>query len=92
MTFYATGEGLTDGPNVAGIPAQAPYPHPLLPIVVDHRRRECRDPVRRQRARHDRRDCKSTPVVPGGFVAPGEAAVELTLGTAKAPPITIWLK
>ena len=31
-------------------------------------------------------------IVPGGFVAPGEAAVELTLGTAKAPPITIWLK
>src|ERR1017187_7480835 len=32
MTFYATGEGLTDGPNVAGVPAQAPYPHPLLAI------------------------------------------------------------
>ena len=34
MTFYATGEGLTDGPNVAGKPAQAPYPHPLLPISL----------------------------------------------------------
>ena len=24
MTFYATGEGLTDGANVSGKPAQAP--------------------------------------------------------------------
>jgi uncharacterized protein (TIGR03437 family) len=30
--------------------------------------------------------------VPGGFVAPGETAVALTVGTAKAPPIAIWLK
>ena len=30
--------------------------------------------------------------IPGGFVAPGEAAAALTVGTATAPPITIWLK
>ena len=34
MTFYATGEGLTDGANVPGKPAQAPYPHPLLPVAL----------------------------------------------------------
>src|ERR1017187_2995489 len=34
MTFYGTGEGLTDGANIAGTPAQAPYPHPLLPIAL----------------------------------------------------------
>jgi uncharacterized protein (TIGR03437 family) len=30
ITFYATGEGLTDGPNVAGQAAEAPYPRPRL--------------------------------------------------------------
>jgi trimeric autotransporter adhesin len=32
ITLYGTGEGLTDGPNVAGQAAQAPYPHPKLPV------------------------------------------------------------
>ena len=34
MTFYATGEGLTDSGNVTGAAAQAPYPHPLASISL----------------------------------------------------------
>ena len=34
VTFYATGEGLSDGPNVSGQSAQAPYPHPKLAVKL----------------------------------------------------------
>ena len=91
MTFYATGEGLTDGPNVAGAPAQAPYAHPLLPIVLKIAGVEAgilyagsapgMVGVMQINAR-----------VPGGFVAPGPAQVELTVGTVTAPAMTIWLR
>jgi len=30
--------------------------------------------------------------VPGGFVPAGQAAVVLTVGTAAAPAVTVWLK
>jgi hypothetical protein len=30
--------------------------------------------------------------VRGGFVPAGRTAVQLTVGTATAPPLTIWLK
>ena len=91
MTFYVTGEGLTDGPNLAGIPAQAPYPHPLLPIALTIAGVDAEilfagsAPDMIGVLQIDAR-------VPGGFVAPGEAAVALTVGAAKAPPVTIWLK
>jgi uncharacterized protein (TIGR03437 family) len=91
MTFYATGEGLTDGPNLAGIPAQAPYPHPLLPIALTIAGVDAEilfagsAPDMIGVLQIDAR-------VPGGFVAPGEAAVALTIGAAKAPPVTVWLK
>jgi uncharacterized protein (TIGR03437 family) len=91
MTFYATGEGLTDGPNLAGQPAQAPYPHPLLPITFTIAGVDAQI-LFAGSAPGMIGVLQINAVVPGGFVAPGEAAVELTLGTAKAPPITIWLK
>ncbi len=34
VTIFATGEGLTNGPNVSGEPAAAPYPQPNLPVAV----------------------------------------------------------
>ncbi|HST89385.1 MAG TPA: hypothetical protein VLJ14_13500 [Ktedonobacterales bacterium] len=91
MTFYATGEGLTDGANMAGKPAASPYARPLLPIVLT---------VAGVKA--EILFAGSAPgligvmqinaIVPGGFVPPGEAAVELTVGTQKTPAITVWLK
>jgi uncharacterized protein (TIGR03437 family) len=90
MTFYATGEGLTDGPNLAGLPAQAPYPHPLQPIVLTIAGVNAQI-LFAGSAPGMIGVLQINAIVPGGFVAPGEAAVELTLGTAKAPPITIWL-
>jgi len=91
MTFYATGEGRTDGANVAGVPAQAPYPHPLLPIVLTI-----------AGVNAEIGYAGSAPgmigvmqinaLAPGGFVAPGETTAVLTVDTVKAPPVTIWLK
>jgi uncharacterized protein (TIGR03437 family) len=91
MTFYATGEGLTDGPNLAGIPAHAPYPHPLLPIALS---------VAGVDTEILFAGCAPGMIgvlqinarIPGGFVPPGETAVVLTVGTVTAPPVTIWLK
>jgi uncharacterized protein (TIGR03437 family) len=91
MTFYATGEGLTDGGNIAGVPAQAPYPHPLLALsltvagfnaeILYGGSAPGMIGVLQINAR-----------IPAGFVAPGETAVALTVGTVTAPTVTIWLK
>jgi uncharacterized protein (TIGR03437 family) len=91
MTFYATGEGLTDGRNVAGIPAQAPYPHPLLPIALTIAGVTA-EILYAGSAPDMIGVLQINARVPAGFVAPGETAVLLTVGTVKAPPITIWLK
>jgi sugar lactone lactonase YvrE len=91
MTFFATGEGLTDGLNVAGKPAAAPYPHPLLPIALTIAGVTA-EILFAGSAPDMIGVLQINARVPGGFVAPGEAPVELTVGTAKAPPVTVWLK
>jgi uncharacterized protein (TIGR03437 family) len=91
MTFYATGEGLTDGPNVAGTPAQAPYPHPLLAISLTIAGVDA-EILYAGSAPDLIGVLQINARVPGGFVPPGEAAVALTVGTVTAPPVTVWLK
>ena len=91
VTFYATGEGLTDGANVPGRPAQAPYPHPLLPVALTIAGVDA-EILYSGSAPQMVGVMQINARVPSGFVAPGEAAVELTVGTVKAPPVTIWLK
>ena len=91
MTFYATGEGLTDGRNVAGKPAEAPYPHPLLPIALTIAGVNA-EILFAGSAPDMIGVLQINARVPGGFVAPGQAAVELTVGAVKAPPVTVWLK
>ncbi len=34
LTFFGTGEGLTNGANIAGQAAAPPYPQPLLPVSI----------------------------------------------------------
>jgi uncharacterized protein (TIGR03437 family) len=91
MTFYATGEGLTDGPNVAGIPARAPYPHPLLSIALTIAGLDA-EILFAGSAPDLIGVLQINARVPGGFVPPGQTAVALTVGAATAPPVTIWLK
>jgi len=91
ITFYATGEGLTDGPNIAGLPAQAPYPHPLLPIILTIAGVNTQI-LYAGSAPGMIGVLQINALVPSGFVAPGQTAAQLTVGTVTAPPVTIWLK
>lgn len=91
MTFFATGEGLTDGANLSGKPAQAPYAHPLLPIALTIAGVNA-EILFAGSAPNLVGMLQINAIVPAGFVAPGEAAVELMVGAAKSPPVTIWLK
>jgi uncharacterized protein (TIGR03437 family) len=91
MTFYATGEGLTDGPNIAGMPAHAPYPHPLLAISLTIAGVNA-EILYAGSAPDLIGVLQINARVPGGFVPTGAAAVALTVGTATAPPVTVWLK
>jgi uncharacterized protein (TIGR03437 family) len=34
LTFFGTGEGITNGANVSGQPASSPYPQPMLPVSI----------------------------------------------------------
>jgi uncharacterized protein (TIGR03437 family) len=91
MTFYATGEGMTDSGNADGVPAAAPYSHPLQPISLTI-----------AGVNAEILFAGSAPgligmmqinaMVPGGFVAPGEASVVLAVGTVASPAIQIWLQ
>ena len=91
LTLFATGEGLTDGTNVSGQAAAPPYPHPVLPasLAIAGVNAELLYAgavpggvgVLQINAR-----------VPAGFVAPGPATVELSVGSYTAPPATVWLK
>jgi len=91
LTFFATGEGLTGGPNIAGKAADAPYPRPLLPVTLAIAGIDAEllyagsipggVGVLQVNAR-----------VPAGFVPPGLASVDLALGAFTAPTVTVWLK
>jgi uncharacterized protein (TIGR03437 family) len=91
VTLFATGEGLTDGPNIPGRAAAAPYPRPLLPVTLAIAGINAEllyagsipggAGVLQVNAR-----------VPAGFVPPGLASVELALGNFAAPAVTVWLK
>ena len=91
LTFYATGEGLTNGPNVSGLPAGAPYPSPLLPVTVT---------VAGMLAETSYAGSAPGEIgllqvnlrVPGSYVPSGAVMLELTVGTAVAPDVTVWVK
>jgi uncharacterized protein (TIGR03437 family) len=91
LTFFATGEGLTNGPNISGQPAAAPYPQPSLPVTVTV------SGMTSQVAWYG-----SAPglvgllqvdmLVPGGFVPSGAVPLALTVGTSVSPALTIWVE
>jgi uncharacterized protein (TIGR03437 family) len=90
LTLYATGEGLTNGSNISGKTAQAPYPRPQLPVSLKIAN------VAAQLV-----DAFSAPGVvgvlqvtarvPAGLAA-GQAALQLSVGGVAAPGLAIWLK
>jgi uncharacterized protein (TIGR03437 family) len=91
LTFYATGEGLTNGPNLSGLPAAAPYPQPDLPVTVTV------SGVTAQIAWYGSAPglvglLQANIRVPGGYVPAGAVPLELTVGTAVSADLTIWLQ
>jgi uncharacterized protein (TIGR03437 family) len=91
LTFYGTGEGLTNGPNVSGQPAAAPYPQPNLPVTVTV------SGIAAQVAWYG-----SAPGlvgimqvnlrIPGGYISSGAVPLVLTVGTEVSAGITIWIQ
>jgi uncharacterized protein (TIGR03437 family) len=91
LTFYATGEGLTNGPNLSGQAAVVPYPSPVLPVTLT----VAGFPAQILYAGSAPGAVGLLQVnarVPAGFIPTGPVAAELTVGTAVAPDLTIWLK
>ena len=91
LTIYATGEGLTDGANISGAAAAAPYPQPRLPVTATL------SGVTAQIVW-----AGSAPglvgllqvnlLVPGPDLPSGAAPLQLTVGTATSPIMTIWVQ
>jgi uncharacterized protein (TIGR03437 family) len=91
VTFYATGEGLTNGPNVSGQAAAVPYPSPLLPVTLT----VAGFPAQILYAGSAPGAVGLLQVnarVPAGFIPTGPVVAELTVGSAVAPDFKIWLK
>ncbi len=91
LTFYATGEGLTNGSNVSGQAAVAPYPSPVLPVTLT----VAGFPAQILYAGSAPGAVGLLQVnarVPAAFIPTGALAAELAVGSAVAPDLTIWLK
>jgi uncharacterized protein (TIGR03437 family) len=91
LTFYGTGEGLTDGPNVSGQAAADPYPRPRLPVTLT----VAGFPAEILYAGSAPGTVGLLQVnarLPAGFIPTGPAVAELAVGSAVAPHFTIWLK
>jgi uncharacterized protein (TIGR03437 family) len=91
VTLYATGEGLTDGANISGKVAQAPYPRPRLAVSLTVAGVSA-DILYAGAAPGFAGLLQVNARVPGGFVRPGAAAVQLTVGSTVSPSITLWLQ
>lgn len=91
ITLYATGWGLTNGRNISGEPAAAPYALPLLPVALTIAGVPA-EILFAGRAPGLVGILQINAGTPGGFVAAGPVTVQLAVGTAVAPPLTIWLE
>ena len=90
LTLYATGEGLTDGPNWTGRTAQAPYPRPVLPVNV-----------KIANVAAPQVDAFSAPGVVGILqvnvtlppgLPSGQASLQFSVGSTAAPDIAVWIR
>jgi uncharacterized protein (TIGR03437 family) len=91
LTFFATGEGVTDGANLPGQAAGTPYSRPVLGVSLAIAGIDA-ELLYKGALPGGVGVLQVNARVPAGFVAPGAAVVELTLGTFAAPTATFWLK
>jgi uncharacterized protein (TIGR03437 family) len=91
LTLYATGEGVTDGANIAGKPATSPLAKPLLPVALTI----AGLPVELLFAGSAPGQIGVMQLnarVPGGFLAPGRTDINLTVGGTAAPSVSVWIR
>jgi len=91
VTMFATGEGLGDGANTSGLPAQAPYARPKLPATLTIGA-VTPDLLYAGSAPGLIGEMQINARIPGGFLPSGPSPVELTVGNFTAPNITVWVK
>jgi uncharacterized protein (TIGR03437 family) len=91
MTFFGTGEGLTNGANIAGQAAAAPYPIPTLPVTLTVAGVTAQL-LYAGEAPNFAGLLQVDAVIPGGFVPSGPVAVQLSVGVADSPLMTVWLQ
>ena len=91
LTFYATGQGLTTGANISGLPSAAPYPQPILPVTVTVGGAAAKV-VWAGSAPELVGLLQVNLLVPSGVLPSGAVSLELTVGTAVSPDLTIWVQ
>jgi uncharacterized protein (TIGR03437 family) len=91
VVLFATGEGLTDGPNLSGLAAAAPYPSPKLPVKLTIGGLPA-EILFDASAPGLAGTLQINARVPGAFLAPGSTTVQLQVGTSQAPALTIWIR
>jgi uncharacterized protein (TIGR03437 family) len=91
VAFFATGEGLTDGANVSGLAAQAPYSRPRQTVVLAIGGISA-DLLYAGAAPGQVGELQVNARVPGGFLPSGQVAVQLSVGVFNAPVMTMWVK
>ncbi|MBZ5727085.1 MAG: hypothetical protein LAP87_19060 [Acidobacteriia bacterium] len=91
VTLYGTGEGLTDGANIAGQPAGAPYAHPRQPVTLAIAGMTA-EILYAGNAPGLIGVLQVNARVPAGFVPTGAVPVALMVGATAAPELTMWLK
>jgi len=90
LTFFATGEGLTNGANVAGQPAAAPYPQPMLPVSITIGGAPA-TVLYAGEAPGLVGMLQMDAMVPAGIASGGVNAV-LIVGTTSAPAVSLWVQ
>ena len=91
LILFATGEGLTGGPNLSGRAAAAPYPTPKLPVKLTIGSLPA-EILFGASAPGLAGTLQINARVPGAFLAPGSTTVQLQVGNAKSPALTIWIR
>jgi uncharacterized protein (TIGR03437 family) len=90
LTFFATGEGLTNGANVSGQPASSPYPQPLLPVSISIGGAAA-TVLYAGEAPGLVGMLQVDAIVPAGTASGGVNAV-LTVGATAAPAVSLWVR
>jgi uncharacterized protein (TIGR03437 family) len=90
LTFFATGEGLTDGANVTGQPTSAPYPQPMMPVTIIIGGVPA-TVLYAGDAPGLVGMLQVNTIVPAGTASGGVNAV-LTVGATSAPAVSVWIQ